>query len=86
MTHFCSSLSLEPSLHHFKCIQNILVHSLDCEATLNVAGGWGWWMRADSAYRLVGLVWRIQITHFQGPTARGLSDSVAHACVEINAC
>lgn len=37
-------------------------------------------MRADSAW----LAERIQITHLQGPTARGLSDAAAHACVKMN--
>lgn len=45
------------------------------------AGAWGQ-MSADSAW----LVERIQITHFQGPTARGLSDAAAHACVKMKAC
>lgn len=44
-------------------------------------GAWGQ-MHAYSAR----LVERIQITHFQGPTARGLSDAAAHVCVKMKAC
>lgn len=40
-------------------------------------------MLADSAVGL--LVWRIQMTHFQGPSARGISDAAVRACGEMNA-